>query len=145
MEMLNYGETGERIGLSEDQVNAAVGYFRERQYLAHMTLGGTATLTAAAIDEVERRRRDREAAAVAALAIVSVAEMRQIEAALTALDRAGVPDKLAGSDRAEFEADLATATAQMRSPRPNDACSSPYCRVWRRSPRRLAPRSSPTS
>lgn len=87
-----------------------------------MTMGDHATdLSPSGADEAEkiiRERQNRLEQASHSLVILTPAELRQVEAAVGALEREAISDQLHGDDLAEYEADLATVQAQVRPPRP---------------------------
>jgi hypothetical protein len=107
------------IGMSEDDADGALSFFKQKGWIDNLTFGGTLTLTALGIERAEQNRARRELETTAAPApILTVVELRQVEAALVHLDRADVAAHLAGVELAEYEAARATVDAQLRSPRP---------------------------
>lgn len=108
-----------QIGMSDDDADGALSFFKQKGWIDHLTFGGTLTLTASGIEHAERdrARRDRGRSTAPSL-YLTIAELRQVEAALVQLDRADVTAHLVGDELAEYEAERATVDAQLRSPNP---------------------------
>jgi hypothetical protein len=106
------------IGLDEDRADEHVVVLKQSGLVDHLSMGGTGILTARGITEAERLKRQAEQAAAAAPVILTVVERGHLEAFLGALDRSGIEEQLSGSDLAEYQADVDTARAQLKSPKP---------------------------
>ncbi len=120
---VQYVELGQRLGMDEAESTAISMFLKDRGLGTFAALGGAYAITPAGVDQVETWNRETEGRADSSgrAAVLSVAEVRSVEAAVTALQRSEVVDKLDGDDRAEYESDLDTVSAQIRSPRPKRA------------------------
>ena len=78
--------------MSDDDADGALSFFKQKRWIDHLTFGGTLTLTASGVEHAERNRarRDRGRDTTPSLHL-TIAELRQVEAALVQLDRAEPP------------------------------------------------------
>lgn len=112
----------QEIGIDASTGTEIARWLKQRGFIGKMTMGDHAMeLSPSGADEAERiirERRSRLEHASHSLVILTPAELRRVEAAVGALEREAISDRLHGDDLAEYEADLATVQAQIRSPRP---------------------------
>lgn len=120
-----YADVGRELGLTDDETTAIAMFLKERGLGTFPAMGGSYAITPSGVDQVETWNRERESQpqppSATGAVILTVAESRDVEAALALLEREEVAGKLGGDDLAEFESELTTATAQLRSPRPKRA------------------------
>jgi hypothetical protein len=108
--------TANAIGLADERASDHVITLKQSGLVDHLTFGGSGMLTARGVAEAERLK---QAAAHVSLAMVlSATERADLEAFVGALDRAEIQEALSGDDLLEFQAELDTARAQAKSPRP---------------------------
>ena len=120
---VRFADLGRQLGLTDVESSEIAMYLKERGLGTFPTMGGSYAITPAGVNQVETWNRERESQtpptpATASTLVLTVAECRDVEAALALLEREDVASKLAGDDLAEFESERTTATAQLRSPRP---------------------------
>jgi hypothetical protein len=106
------------IGLDPDRAEDHVVTLKQGGLVDHLTMGGAGVLTARGVAEAERLKQHAEQTAARLPLILGPSERADLEAFVGALDRAEIEQALHGDDLLEYKAELDTARAQARSPRP---------------------------
>ena len=117
MQHLDFRTIGTRLGMDEQAASRVASYLSDRGLAKWATLGGSFGITTDGIDEAERLQDEGSQAPLAVL-VLTPEEQQAVEAFLTAYRQSEDDLPITGDDRAELDADIATLTAQMRSPRP---------------------------
>ena len=114
---VNFRTIGARLGFDEQYASTVASYLADRGLAEWTVRGGQMGITTDGIDEAERLQEGGAQPPLAVL-VLSPEEQHAVEAFLTAYRQSEDDLPIAGEDRAELDADVATLTAQMRSPRP---------------------------
>lgn len=115
--MLDFRVIAESVGIENIDEQAKVAQWLVDHHLAEWrAVGGQIGISSAGVESVEDEERETPRVTV----VLSVEELRQVEALLAEIQRARELNEVTvhDEDRAVFDAELATIEAQIKSPSP---------------------------